>query len=385
MAEIKKTLIVPTNWDFELLDFVDDFPEVATFYGKLKSDLIGGGRASYGLPEKDNKILEEWVTLCKKKGKSFCYLLNSLCIGNYEYEPHFKNEFFKFVEWLVKIGVDSVMVSIPYLTKIIKREFPQLKVIASTFCDINSIKRAKLWEEHGVDEITLSVHITRNFHILKKIVEAINIKVHILAHDVCLLNCLFQDCHYLMESHASQHNCNIPYYRYYTTNCRRIFLSNPVEIIRSTFIRPEDLDYYRNIGITSFKLIDRNKPTNWIKNAIKAYAQERYNGNLADIISLFSWYGCNGVPELIPEIETKSVLELQSLQSLIPYIYINNNALDGFLEGFLERRCEELICDEECTYCMEWAEKVISIDEEKRAIVLRNLEILNNRMELQKF
>jgi collagenase-like PrtC family protease len=343
MLKLRKELIVPTNWDFELLDFIDGYPEVRDFYGKLKTDLVGGGRASYGIPQEDKETVKEWVGLCRKKGRDFCYLLNAYCLANKEYDPVFLKEFLRLVEWLVHIGVNEVMVAIPYLVKVLKREFPQLKVIASKFCNINSLQRAKFWEEHGVDEITLGGNITRNFFVLKKIVTAVNIKVHILPHDACLFNCHLQDCHHLMESHASQENCQIPYYRYYTTRCRHLFLSNPAEIIRSTFIRPEDLKYYKDIGINSFKLIDRNKPTKWIKNAIQSYSEEKYNGNLADLLSLFSWYGYDEMPQPLMDIETEDILNLQTSQSLTPYVYIDNRALDGFIDKFMECRCEELI------------------------------------------
>jgi hypothetical protein len=32
---------------------------------------------------------------------------------------------------------------------------------------------------------------------------------------------------------------------------------DPVNLIRSDFIRPEDLDRYREVGVTSFKIVDR--------------------------------------------------------------------------------------------------------------------------------
>lgn len=381
----RKELIVPTNWDFKLLDLIDTYPEIGTFYGKLKTDLIGGGRAPYGMSEKSREEIKTWIGECRKKGRDFCYLLNAFCNGNKEFEPHFIKEFLTFVEWVVSTGANEVMVVNPYLVKVLKREFPQLRVIASKFCNIHSVKRAKFWEEHGVDGITLGGNITRNFFILRKIVNNVNVKVHILAHDACLLDCHLQDCHHLMESHASQKDCQIPYYRYYTTHCRHIFLSNPAEIIRSTFIRPEDIRQYIDIGINSFKLVDRNKPTDWIINAISAYAEEKYDGNLADLLSLFSWYGRSGKPEPLVDIEEENILEIQNSQSLIPYVYIDNRALDGFMDGFMERRCEELVCDKECTYCMEWAKKAVAIDVKNREIVLRNLEILGRRMISQEF
>ena len=47
-------------------------------------------------------------------------------------------------------------------------------------------------------------------------------------------------------------------------------------------------------------------------------------------------------------------------------VYIDNKALDGFIDGIKARDCPSMSCDE-CEYCESWARKVVRIDPAYRA------------------
>jgi hypothetical protein len=66
--------------------------------------------------------------------------------------------------------------------------------------------------------------------------------------------------------------------------CSYTFLSEPVEFLRSPFIRPEDVSAYREVGIDIIKLSDRTESTEFLLNTARAYAEGRYDGNLFDLI-----------------------------------------------------------------------------------------------------
>lgn len=374
-----KRLSVPCNWDPELLDLADECPDVGEFYGKPRVDIVGGGRAPYGLPEVDWRDMETFIGLCRQRGVSFNFLVNSLCLGNKEYDNEFMAKLLRYIERVVEIGADKATVSIPYLARVIKKQFPTLKLSVSKFADIRSVRQAIFWEELGADEITFSGNVTRNFEVLERMVQAVRIQTRLLVNDACLWNCHLQNYHHLSESHASQEDCTVPYFRYCTMNCKAMFLLNPAEIVRSTFVRPEDLGDYRRLGIQSFKLCDRNRPTAWIRNAVRAYSRETYDGNLADLLGLFSTYGEESAGHSSSRrlfVRAGDLEEIQKLQErrqgLEARISIDNQALEGFVEGFKRRDCERLICDSDgpggCTYCQSWAEKAVRISGANKAM-----------------
>ncbi len=76
-------LSVATNFDDGLLDAVSGYPVMEVF-GKLSSDAIGGGRASFTLPPLSLKRLERHVEKARSKGIGFNYLLNPACMDNRE-------------------------------------------------------------------------------------------------------------------------------------------------------------------------------------------------------------------------------------------------------------------------------------------------------------
>ncbi|CAK0780479.1 hypothetical protein CCP3SC15_760001 [Gammaproteobacteria bacterium] len=66
--------------------------------------------------------------------------------------------------------------------------------------------------------------------------------------------------------------------------CAQAYLTDPVKLLRSPFIRPEDVGVYRKLGIDIIKLSDRSESTAFLLNTACAYLQEYYHGNLFDLI-----------------------------------------------------------------------------------------------------
>jgi hypothetical protein len=58
-------------------------------------------------------------------------------------------------------------------------------------------------------------------------------------------------------------------------------------------------------------------------------------------------------------------------------VYIDNNQLNGFLEGIIERDCDIQSC-EECGYCGRWAEKIVKVDADYRKDMLELADKLDD-------
>ncbi|MEK6779538.1 MAG: hypothetical protein AABY80_07685, partial [Candidatus Deferrimicrobiota bacterium] len=150
--------------------------------------------------------------------------------------------------------------------------------------------------------------------------------------------------------------------------------------------------WHGNKGFFIFKIAERDIPTPLMAARVKAYAERRYEGNLLDLVQPYGFKGVkesdrtNGRrfawllrfffrPMLANPVRMLLLKRLADLLSMTrpvegdPLVYIDNRALDGFMERFRERGCREDDCGE-CRWCHEFAGKSIRMDEGKRTRAL---------------
>ncbi|MHA2391575.1 MAG: U32 family peptidase [Promethearchaeota archaeon] len=290
----------------------------------------------------------------------FSYLLNAPCMNNMEYDPQYHKELLKYIQWISDVGADSVTVTIPFLIQLIKEQFPKLKIRVSTIAHVNSVNRAQFYEMLGADEITLDVMINRDFDTLEEIQKTIKCKIIVLLTDGCLYQCPFRYYHYNTLGHASQTHQQFErnYVDTCILNCSIIKFSNPTEVLKARWVRPEDLSQYEAIGINDFKIAGRRMSTEWITRSVKAFSWRKYEGNLVDIIQGFSM-SFGGLEQKDPNVKLTETLGKEARSKLI----IDNSKLDGFIDFFKKQNCIAM-CNS-CNYCEEWAKKSVFLDDEE--------------------
>jgi collagenase-like PrtC family protease len=365
---------VPVIWDYkhaeELKGYADEF------YGKLSSDLTGGGRPSAFVPSISRKEIKDFVSFFHRIGIKFNYLLNGACLDNREFTASGQRELRLMLDWLQRIEVDSVTVSIPYLLEIIKKRHPGLKTCVSVYSGVDSVEKARFWENLGADRITLySAGITRKFQLLKAIRKNVKCRLQIFANNSCIYECPMTGYHSLILTHSSQspHPSKGFIVDYCRLSCMRNRIMDPSSFIRSEWVRPEDLDYYEEIGIDGMKLLDRMRCPQDIVSIVKAYWNRSFDGNLLDL--LFAPGGANiwqrskfiiGLkyffrPFLVNIFKLRKTANMDI--HLNDHVYLDNRALDGFLRHFLEIDCSLLKCGD-CGYCAKIAESAVKIDKD---------------------
>jgi collagenase-like PrtC family protease len=363
-------LSVATNWDPDLIDALSQFP-IYELFGALASTPVGGGRPSFLLARSKEDQAEEYIHAVHRAGWTFNYLLNAPCMGNMEYDRDVHRDLIQHLGWLQEIGVDTVTVTIPYLLQIIKRQFPKLRVKISVIAHVNSIARMQFYEEMKADEIALDYMSNRDFKFLKRAKEVSSCDLTLLVNDMCLYQCPYRTYHYNICGHASQswHPNEGFYVDYCIVSCSMQKLTEPEQLIRSRWIRPEDISRYENLGYQNFKISGRRMSTAWLTRAVSSYAQQRYDGNLGDLL--------DGVtPGVDPDMRSPQYemmlsgakfLKAEKLVALGQFFpvrpIINNRALDGFLEHFEKQQCAVECAD--CSYCQTIASKVVQIDEQE--------------------
>lgn len=376
-------LSIPTNWRRELLEQVNR-EDAVEIYGKLREDIFGGGRSSVYLPFVSKNEAKEHIAEVHKYGLRFNYLLNSLCLGNLEWTPSGQKKIRKFIDWLEKIGVDSITVSQPYMLQMIKKCYPHFEVNVSINSDVNSPLKAESWENLGADQITLSLSVNRNFRLLRQIRKKVKCRLQLIANLLCFSEYPFCIHHYLCVGHNSQEGSRMrkdSYYNYYPMLCRYLSLLEPKRLISSGWIRPEDLRFYEEAGIERIKLVDRRMKTRILLRVVEAYTRRKYEGNLFDLFfyrssqrnSQFSKGLIRKLFDYFLSLKDMNVLkiyrEIKCLQSEDP-ILLDNKKLDNFIAYFLEGKCDFMDC-RECNYCRTIAEKALYIPQDYKENMLK--------------
>jgi len=350
-------LLVPTNWDPDLILPLGKLEADVQIYGVLPTSMIGsGGTGPDNVRMMANQV-EEYIEQAHSAGLKFDYLLNAPSMGNMEWDEKTHRQLLIHLNWIASIGADSVTVTIPYLVELIKRQFPQLQVRVSTIAHVNSVARAKLFESLGADSITLDININRSFGALKAIRNTVGCELTVLMNNLCLYQCPYEYYHHDGLGHASQNYNPLrgSYVDYCVLRCTLDRLRDVSQVVKCRWVRPEDIHIYEDIGIDMFKISSRAMPTEKILRAAKAYSSRHYQGNLYDILNVVgpkAGFASSALPG-----------EQGNGIGSPPRYYIDNQALEGFMDFFRKQDCSSG-CDH-CGYCQRIADKAIQFDSDE--------------------
>lgn len=393
-----RRFIVAGNWDKALIDGLAQYPEVDSVFAKLSTDATGGGRAAYVLPKLSRKRAEDFIVYAHAKGIKFVYLYNAACLGNMEFTKEGRKKLIREMKWAVEEAkVDGITVATNYLFRLLRKKYPKLKVGVGIFMKFGELERFKYYEDQGADYITVGFNNVRDFKMMEMLQKTIKCDLHVFVNNICLFSCPHIIYHPNVLTHMSK--TYAPSSRvcvdYHTWTCNVIKCEKPEELIKSRWIRPEDLHIYEEMGFTHFKITDRSRATSWLVRATKAYVERKYDGNLCDILSLeIPGDEKNIQPEINRRFRRQLLKYCASDQVWLRGSFgwgktgrphINNRNLDGFLEFFKKNECYIKDCDR-CGYCKKVAEKAVyfpdSYARKKLIMILHGSidEFLHNRL-----
>jgi collagenase-like PrtC family protease len=351
------------NWDLSSLDALKG-TSVDALFGKLPYDVVGGARPGFVLPQVDQKDVEKYIQACHERELEFSYLLNAPCLGNLQYSRKGYGELIELLEWIDASGADSVTIGIPYLIDLVRKRFPRLKVKVSTTARVNTVRKALQYEAMGVDEIIIDEHINREFKTLEVIRKAVKCDLELIVNNICLWQCPYNYEHVNHDGHASRKGeeddyCYLQYPGYL---CLYRKLTDPVELLKSPWIRPEDIPHYEAIGYNHFKITERFKKTSLLLEHVRAYENRRYDGNLLDLFTLPRKGAFTPIHlEYFIKPEHVNIMKISELERVFDLevrelIQLDNRKLNGFIEYFKRNDCNQTSC-QDCQYCERFFEK----------------------------
>jgi len=373
-------LVIPINWENDYFEKID-FSETSEIYGRQNIGFIGGGRPASTMPDASKAKVSRFVNEAHARNLKFNYLLNATCLDNLEFSKKGFKEIHKTLDWLSEINVDIITVTLPFLLEIIKHHYPHFKVSVSVQAQISCLEKALHWQDLGADKLNLSyVDINKDFSEIERITKHVSCETQTIANLICQNRCPFVTLHGNYNAHHTQSKHVMDNFgmEYYVINCSNKSFSNPVEILKSAMIRPEDVHMYENAGVDYIKLVERSLTTPALANIVDAYSKRKFDGNLMDLfpgISKYLVFEKGGLindslkyffqPGKANMFKLKSMYDdLNKTKSSKEFresfnIHIENSALDGFMDYFLKGNCKR-VCSE-CNYCDTFARKAIKL------------------------
>lgn len=341
---------VATNFD-------DDLPgrlvgmEVDEVFGSCDQAPVGHGRPHAMVPPISWRVLERHVTTCRKANLGFNLLLNPLCLGGREENVRLERRLRWTLTRAVDMGVTTVTVAHPWLVSLGRET--RLKVRVGVFVGVSTVEQVHFWESLGAHGIVLDTHVLcRDLTAIERIVAATRVSIEIPVNIGCLLRCPLARIHVARLSHSSRPGTQPmdPCARW----CMEQKRQDPVNVIRADFVRPEDLNRYRSLGVERFKIVDRACSTDVLVERVRAYHQRHWEGDVLDLL------GPRGQPprrrflpvmdalwHLGPRRAWRMLRQARKFMKLELPWSVDNRALEGLL---LPAGCQATGC-EECGHC----------------------------------
>lgn len=362
-------ITMPTSFEPQFLDGITRLNaehaaggiQVAELYGSLPRSEMGVGRPARSLPPVDRAAVERHVADLRQRGLHFSYLFNGSCSANREFRRGERARLLEEMEWVASLGTRAVVVASPYLIDLFRTRFPEIRIHASSVCFTRSLKEVAHHVRQGVARLILDPDTIRDFAFLRAVRRRFpDLEIEALANHPCLLHCPFETYCYNSVAHASSKETGA-YEAFSLLRCNLEKLRDPVEFVRGSWMRPQDVHHYENAGVQVLKLAGRGRPTAWLLRTARAYLSRRFDGNLMELVWEAQWAA---VRRSLPGAENLAPLGLE----------VDAAAFDGFVQLFAEERTPCRDGCEGCGICPSFARRGVTWDEAARKTHVAALE-----------
>lgn len=246
----------------------------------------GSGRIT---TELDFRGFAEVVERIRREGIRANLLLNSICEGGDWYSMPVLQSTMEYLQRVHgELGVESVTIANPLYIREIRKRFPNLEICASVLGDIDCVQKAILFRKAGADVITPDVDINRDLALLKRIKDATGAEIKLMVNEGCLFRCAFRKFHFNYISHKSRNPDKAggtkPEDNVFSLNCLQLTKLDPSQLLKSGWIRPEDLSKYGSIT-GYFKLVGRTSSKSMLARSFEAYMNESWDGDLLELMA----------------------------------------------------------------------------------------------------
>jgi len=256
-----KNLSVPYNQDPALVDFyIEHKDRIYDMYFPAHPSVFRPSARMFNSKLNEEEHAKSMGEICRKltiANIKPVLLFN----GNNKYGMITESEISRldnYLTFLIIHGLETVVVSDPFLIPFFKYDYPELKVRSSVLFDVYNVDKVKQLEKLGIDEICLKNDLCRDMKTLRKIRASTSKQLSVICNTTCTYSCAFYQAHHAIMSVVNPSNEEIEYIAAHNNLLNHV--REGINMIKCPFIRPEDLWYYEDC-INVFKLEGRQRPT----------------------------------------------------------------------------------------------------------------------------
>lgn len=327
MKNQELSITIPCHWNGPVLEEVSSAnPTAITPVKEIYGALPNGGPVKHGRsPDAVVQVTRDdavrFREKCRQENISFTYLLNAPF--NFNGDPGLVKEVDEYIDWIAQdLKADAVTVSSRDLMKHVRSRCPDLPIHISTIAGVRNERDLERYLDVTPNRVVPHHDLGKNWRDLGDIVELGNrygIEVELLATESCLFSCPNRAAHY----QSLTGGCGDV--RFHTT-CNTTKLEKPRQLLMAGgVIRPEDINFYGEMGVRHIKLSGRSKPAAWMPEVAAAYQSHNYDGNLIRLLGID--------PSLKAE----------------DWMHLDNKSLNGFIQGYPQGSARE-----GAEYCDQW-------------------------------
>jgi hypothetical protein len=271
------------------------------------------------------RLLVDDLKFCRSKGMALDLLVSDTCYGDKAFMPAQREDYFRHLKELSSYGLmpEIVTTTSPYIAKITKKFDASVDRRASVNMRLNSTL-AMEYVSDVFDSYYICRDVQRDLSTLKLFAEwgRKNGKtICMLANSGCLRCCPWQTFHETLLSHDFKHILpEVKKMKMSPTLCSGLIAEkNFEEILRGSWIRPEDLHRYEpHVSVIKLSTREADRPD----LILKAYTSGSFDGDLLQILdSGFSRF-------------------------VAPMVFDNKSFPEEWSEGMIAGRCAS-----DCTHC----------------------------------
>ena len=249
------------------------------------------GRAKVGYGEEDDvatirDVLHDELVALKTGGVRLDLLLNANCYGAEAMSQALEGHVVDIVKTLDSWGTkpEVVTAASPFIARTVKKAFPEIEVRASVNMRLTTLQAFR-YLAPLFDSYYIGRDVQRHLETVRRFSDWCREngkKLCLLANSGCLRNCPWQTYHDNLIAHAEQATKRPNAAEWNPHLCWTLYRDprNFVEILKATWIRPEDLSKYDGL-VDVVKLATRQHANPGM--VVDAYARGRFEGNLLDL------------------------------------------------------------------------------------------------------
>ncbi len=289
---------------------------------------FGSGRPCAGTIPFES--VERTFRRAKEVGLKTAMLFNPFSTANKEFTKEGKEEISKIANFVNGNDVDYITLCNPWFVDLFRKLCPKVKIKISSHYNCDSYSKFQFFLKHlDVDIVIISQFANKNFKLLREVTKEFGgDRLEVMCSVPCIMGCPYQPWHVTSASHDS---CapspvagNFP--------CQADIRERSHIAISSSFVRRQDLEYYRKLGINKFKIGERAAP-----GFVNLNCLQYYQGKNRDGLWELMTHGTFGAIE-----------------------YIDFDKLDGFYDYFFSEKCDGVKYDcTDCDHCARYAKRAI--------------------------